>query len=350
MPTVPFVTVLLLVPLLRNIPTTYAEIYTVDWKIPGIGQSLSDMTATVGDTAVFEWSFFHNVLIHPSGDCVETGAISVGSSSGASYTFTADDVGEMVFACDVGNHCENGQIMTFTVSAATTPSPTAAPVATMAAPVVTSAATDHPSKQPSMEPSRAPSKAINEESSEQPSKAPTEGQTESPTKAPSKAPTKTLSEDTSEEPSKAPTTSPTPPPTAAKKVDADVVIEWSVPSNGEPLPAKTAEVGDVVRFDWKWKGAHNVYVHPSGDCNETDAVLVGDESVTTAAYTFTEKDAGKDVVFACDVSSHCENGQIVTFSVSSNEDPGEKSGGVSFGITGVLLTLLSAITTTGIFF
>ena len=118
MPTVPVITVLLLVPLLRNVPTTYAETYTVDWKIPGIGQSMLDMTATVGDTGVFEWSFFHNVLIHPSGDCDKTSAISVRSSSGASYTFTAEDVGEMVFACDVGNHCEVGQIMTFTVSAA----------------------------------------------------------------------------------------------------------------------------------------------------------------------------------------------------------------------------------------
>jgi hypothetical protein len=31
------------------------------------------------------------------------------------YTFVSGDIGTKVFACDVGSHCEDGQIITFTV-------------------------------------------------------------------------------------------------------------------------------------------------------------------------------------------------------------------------------------------
>jgi plastocyanin len=86
----------------------------VDWVIPQDG-ALPNMNAKVGDTAIFNWSGFHNVLIHPSGNCDEEGAIDVGATSGASYTFEEKDVGEVVFACDVGSHCEFGQIVTFEV-------------------------------------------------------------------------------------------------------------------------------------------------------------------------------------------------------------------------------------------
>ena len=66
----------------------------------------------------FTWAGNHNVFVHPSGDCTEDDASSVGASSPAVYTFVSGDIGTKVFACDVGSHCENGQIITFTVSAA----------------------------------------------------------------------------------------------------------------------------------------------------------------------------------------------------------------------------------------
>ena len=43
----------------------------------------------------------------------DAGATEVSSSSPAIYTFT--EAGSFTFACDVGEHCESGQILTFTV-------------------------------------------------------------------------------------------------------------------------------------------------------------------------------------------------------------------------------------------
>ena len=91
-----------------------AQNVDVDWVI---SPAPPPETATVGGTATFTWSGYHNVYVHPSGTCDDANAVLVGSSSPAVYTFTSDDVGDVVFACDVGSHCESGQIVTFTVSA-----------------------------------------------------------------------------------------------------------------------------------------------------------------------------------------------------------------------------------------
>jgi plastocyanin len=71
-------------------------------------------TASVGDTVTFSWGGARNVFLHPTGTCDAAGATEVGSSSGAVYTFTA--AGSFTFACEVGQHCESGQILTFTVT------------------------------------------------------------------------------------------------------------------------------------------------------------------------------------------------------------------------------------------
>lgn len=60
---------------------------------------------------------------------------------------------------------------------------------------------------------------------------------------------------------------------------------------------------------------HDVHIHPSGNCTEDGRILVGAQGAGSATYTFTESDGGTDVSFACDFFSHCENGQIVTFTV-----------------------------------
>jgi len=77
------------------------------------------MKTKVGDTAIFNWDGYHNVLIHSSGDCSEDGATYVGATSGALYTFEEKDVGEVVFACNMGRHCEFRKIVTFEVEAST---------------------------------------------------------------------------------------------------------------------------------------------------------------------------------------------------------------------------------------
>jgi hypothetical protein len=94
-----------------------AQNVDVAWVIPS-GSSLSPEATTVGGTATFTWSGYHNVYMHPSGTCDEANAVLVGSTSPAAYTFTSDNVGDVIFACDVGTHCESGQIVTVTVSEA----------------------------------------------------------------------------------------------------------------------------------------------------------------------------------------------------------------------------------------
>merc|ERR1711892_1576197 len=70
----------------------------------------------VGDTIVFDWAGFHNVAIHPNGGCDMTDSDILRSTSPVSYTFTEEDVGTKVFACDIGDHCSRGQIIEATIS------------------------------------------------------------------------------------------------------------------------------------------------------------------------------------------------------------------------------------------
>jgi len=91
-----------------------AKDLSLTWTI----QPYSQGEAQVGDTLTFNWESDHNVYVHPSGDCTTDGAILIGEDSGASHTFTADQVGEVTFACDLynGAHCGAGQIITYVVT------------------------------------------------------------------------------------------------------------------------------------------------------------------------------------------------------------------------------------------
>ena len=90
----------------------------------------------VGDTVRFEWLGEHNVYIHPSGTCDESRSVFVGSSSGSTYTFKSNDVGDVFFACQVGSHCDAGQIVRFIVSnSSPTPAPTPSSVACVDSPL-----------------------------------------------------------------------------------------------------------------------------------------------------------------------------------------------------------------------
>ena len=95
-------------------PTEGPRIITLDWFIP-IEDSYPPMTAVVGDTITFRWVGAHDVYIHPTGGCEQEGRIEVGLSSGAQYTFSEADVGDLVFVCDIGFHCEAGMQVTVTV-------------------------------------------------------------------------------------------------------------------------------------------------------------------------------------------------------------------------------------------
>jgi len=73
--------------------------------------------AKVGDTIHFEWTGYHDVHIYPSEACSAVEAQFLGAQSGTSYNFTEDDIGELIFSCSVGSHCQMGQIAKFEVHA-----------------------------------------------------------------------------------------------------------------------------------------------------------------------------------------------------------------------------------------
>jgi len=113
---------LLALMILSSLVLSTSKDISVDWIIPS-GDSLPGLSAVVGDTVTFTWQGMHNVLIHPSGTCDEMNAVPVGSvydgEAGSQYTFVEEDanIGKVTFACDVGDHCESGQIITFIVAA-----------------------------------------------------------------------------------------------------------------------------------------------------------------------------------------------------------------------------------------
>lgn len=93
-----------------------------------------------------------------------------------------------------------------------------------------------------------------------------------------------------------------------------IELEWFVPTSPEVYDNYTASVGDTVYFQWAQIAVHNVYVHPSGTCDETGRILVGSQWDSTE-YKFKTEDAGKTMVFACDYLAHCYREQIVRFEV-----------------------------------
>ena len=84
------------------------------------------------------------------------------------------------------------------------------------------------------------------------------------------------------------------------------VFRWVVPYNG-PRQIE-AEVGNTIIFRWA-QGIHNVYIHPTMNCDLTGAIEVGLEP--GSEYTFTEADAGTEMFFSCDVGNgaHCMAGE-----------------------------------------
>ena len=121
----------------------------IDWII----KPYDDMTAVVGDTINFKYNSYHDVYLHPSGSCDRAGAVLIGDNAdgdgarhqrihqttsnvsncnyisaltpraslaavtrgGVSHQFT--EPGSYTFACQMGSHCDSGQIVTVVVTA-----------------------------------------------------------------------------------------------------------------------------------------------------------------------------------------------------------------------------------------
>jgi hypothetical protein len=136
-----------LVLLFAIVSAASAETFDVIWDFTAD----DPLDVKVGDTLAFTWDGFHDIYIHPTLDCTETGAIPLyapATQGGSStYTFTAEDAGkDMFFACDIGGHCAANvnQVVTVfpTMTADDEPSP--APDPTTGAPVVVDVVTPSP--------------------------------------------------------------------------------------------------------------------------------------------------------------------------------------------------------------
>lgn len=72
----------------------------------------------------------------------------------------------------------------------------------------------------------------------------------------------------------------------------------------------------IPQVIFNYASNHNVYIHPTGTCDEMGRILVSD-IVGPASYTFSASDAGRTRTFACDIGAHCESGQIISFQVEA---------------------------------
>mmetsp|Transcript_49100 Transcript_49100/g.95975 ORF Transcript_49100/g.95975 Transcript_49100/m.95975 type:complete len:179 (+) Transcript_49100:88-624(+) len=107
-------------------------------------------------------------------------------------------------------------------------------------------------------------------------------------------------------------------------------VNWVIP-DGDALTPLSVTVGDTLTFTWT--GYHNVYIHPSGTCKETDRREVGSAEDSGIAYEFTAEDLGT-VTFACDVMVHCGEGQILVVTVTEGDSDMESITDAIEGATG----------------
>lgn len=70
-----------------------------------------------------------------------------------------------------------------------------------------------------------------------------------------------------------------------------------------------------IQVTFEYGANHDVWIHPTGTCEETGKIAVGALGDSPVTYAFTAADAGKTITFACDTGSHCENGQIINFQI-----------------------------------
>lgn len=101
----------------------------------------------------------------------------------------------------------------------------------------------------------------------------------------------------------------------------DIVINpWELPSVNAPYGDIDVVVGDTMTFVWAETQTHAVFINPSGNCTDTDNVLVA--STSPAVYTFTEADVTRSPLFFADNTNElCENGMGFSVNVTQGVVP-----------------------------
>ncbi|CAJ1943509.1 unnamed protein product [Cylindrotheca closterium] len=118
-------TVLLLILLIQtcHIPSVSAKDLLIEFWSPTLDhEPLPEQFVTAGDTVTFKVYGPHTVFIHPSLSCDPSNRnelVPKQNSNSVTYTFQENDSdffgNEMLFVCDAGSHCEQGQQARFRV-------------------------------------------------------------------------------------------------------------------------------------------------------------------------------------------------------------------------------------------
>ena len=101
------------------VTSTHEDSIDFPWCIPPSNVMYKTQSVKVGDTLSFTWNEtsqgHHHVSIYSDATYNTRNKTFIGGSPGTDYTFTDNDVGDIVFFCNIGSHCDRGQIVTFKV-------------------------------------------------------------------------------------------------------------------------------------------------------------------------------------------------------------------------------------------
>ncbi|KAG7366716.1 PDZ domain containing protein [Nitzschia inconspicua] len=86
-----------------------------------------------------------------------------------------------------------------------------------------------------------------------------------------------------------------------------IIDPWELPPVNAPYENVTAVVGDTISFAWPEGVGHTVFINPSGSCDDSESVFLGNTSPVN--YTFTAADVTQSPLFIADnINELCENG------------------------------------------
>lgn len=132
----------LLCGLLVAASTTSAAEIPLDWAIPASHQPYPTENVNVGDSILFNWMGLHNVYslnapVCPAMFSTENSVELAPSAPMGSYVWTAEAPGIYYFACQIGDHCSDGMLISIIVGEGAALTPGAeAPLAPALAPAL----------------------------------------------------------------------------------------------------------------------------------------------------------------------------------------------------------------------
>ncbi|CAJ1943507.1 unnamed protein product [Cylindrotheca closterium] len=95
-----------------------------------------------------------------------------------------------------------------------------------------------------------------------------------------------------------------------------ILIDWFIPQDEDSYYAdRQAAPGDVIVFNFDPDGRNDVYIHPTGDCEREDSILIAAQGSGTGNYTFVESEINSTIFFTSQAPMHCSLGQFINVTV-----------------------------------